>query len=132
MFPEYKTKGLKALPQMVLFTSEHVSQSAIRCIGKRTSQQSSKQSDPNGDERVLFAAFATCPIGFVMVAAGRLSRCRSIPMSGQRRARLVHHCCGAIKSDCKTCACAWTEPLLHQRSWGRLWIWHGQREGGAM
>jgi hypothetical protein len=25
LFPEYKTKGLKALPQLVLFTSEHVS-----------------------------------------------------------------------------------------------------------
>lgn len=25
MFPEYKTKGLKALPQLVIYTSEHVS-----------------------------------------------------------------------------------------------------------
>lgn len=25
MFPEYKEKGLKSLPQLVLFTSEHVS-----------------------------------------------------------------------------------------------------------
>lgn len=26
MFPDYKEKGLKALPQLVLYTSEHVSQ----------------------------------------------------------------------------------------------------------